>query len=425
MKLKISEITVLPNRRRKEFKNIESLATSIKEIGLIEPVIVEKINGEWRLIAGERRLRAHKELGLEEIEALEKQGLDEWHRKAIELEENIQRESLSWSEVEEGIAEVHQLYQEKFGTTIQGKKDYGWGIEDTAELLGKSVGRVHQAITLSKALSLDPSLAGKDSKDAAFKAITVLKEHQIKEEIAQVFAQLARGQGEKDINIRLGDSLILLKEYPDESFDFCVTDPPYGIGVHDMQNTFPERGDVRGGIEFDDSRGQLEDVVKPVMKEVFRLLKEDSHLYLFFGIARYTEVKKLLEEIGFWVNPCPVFWIKNNALNLRPWLTFPVNYEPCFQCSKKYPPRPFTEIQKLSTFDHPMLGGKIHPTQKPLLMIEWLIGISSQKGEKGIDPFLGGGTFTLACKRLERRAVGVELDPVWYYESLKRLEEEE
>jgi site-specific DNA-methyltransferase (adenine-specific) len=408
---------------RKEFKNIESLAASIKELGLIEPVVVEQINGEYWLLAGQRRLKAHLLLGLTEIEAVEKNNLDDWHRRAIELEENIQRENLSWSEEEEGIAEVHKLYQEKFGQAVEGKKDSGWRIEDTAEMLGKSVGRIHQALTISRALETNPDLADKDSKDAAYKAITVKKDQLIKQEIAEVFLKLARENGQEDVEIRLGDSRLLLREYPNESFDFSVIDPPYGIGVHDMQNTFPQRGEVRQGIEFDDSRGQLEDVVKPVMKEVHRLLKDDSHLYLFFGIARYTQVRQLLEEIGFWVNPCPVLWIKNNALNLRPWLTFPVNYEPCFQCSKKYPPRPFNEIQKLSTFEHPILAGKVHPTQKPLEMIKWLVGLCSQKGERGIDPFLGSGTFTLACKELGRRAVGVELDKVWYFEAMNRLNE--
>ena len=177
-------------------------------------------------------------------------------------------------------------------------------------------------------------------------------------------------------------------------------------------------------MEFNDLKTTLQEVVKPVMAETFRVLKPGSHCYVFFAIARYTEVRALLEEVGFWVNPCPVFWDKNNALNLRPWLTRPVDYEPCFHCAKGYPPRSFTSIQTTSRFEHPVLSGqmKVHPTEKPLPMIKWLIESCSQPKERGIDPFAGGGTFPVACKEMDRMAVAVELDKIWYTQMLRRME---
>ena len=83
-------------------------------------------------------------------------------------------------------------------------------------------------------------------------------------------------------------------------------------------------------------------------------------------------------------------------------------------------------IQKLSTFEHPVLAGseKVHPAEKPVPLIRWLIENCSQPFERGIDPFLGGGSFTLACKQLGRRAVGIELDKLWWFEAKQRLEKE-
>ena len=433
-KIDIEKI-VIKERMRKLFDEdaLQQLTESILQFGQLQPIVIDQSN---QLIAGERRLIACKRAGLKEVEIKRREVKDDWERKAIELEENICREDLTWQEAIEGKLELHTLYQEKYGGTITegghgGKRatrgaDKGWGVDDTAELLGESHGTVAQDIQLAQAMRDNPSLRGKETKAAAFKAMQVTRELGMKREIAEILSQVASDHGEEAIQIINGDSTIVLRQFDEESFDFCVTDPPYSIGIHDMQDTFPNRGDVRQGIEFDDSRKVME-VIRSVMIETFRILREGSHCYVFFAIARYTQIRDLLEDVGFWVCPTPLLWIKNNALNLRPWLTYPVNYEPIFYCSKGYPPRPLSAIQKLSTFDHPILSGsrKVHPTEKPLLLIKQLIENCSQPKERGIDPFLGGGTFTLACKELDRLAVGVELDSVWWVESRRRLEDGE
>lgn len=436
-KIKISDIIIDPDRRRKTFdeKKHQELINSIKEVGLIEPLILEKRDDGIYLLVGERRLRALKEIGKEELtekEYILKENLDLWQRLAIEIYENIHREDLTWQEKVEGELQLHELYQEKFGTTRErignitwtGKKSGGWRTQDTAELLGEGLGTIREHLQLAKALRLDPELGKKETKEAAIRAMKVGFELGFMRDIAGIFAEARLESGEEPIQIIKGDSLIELPKFPDESFNFCITDPPYGIGIHDMQETFPNRGEVRQGMEFNDEKKVLENVIKPVMREVYRVLVQGSHCYVFFAIARYTEVRALLEEVGFWVCPTPLLWIKNNALNLRPHISYPVNYEPIFYCSKGYPPRPLSTIQALSTFEHPILSGqtKVHPTEKPLTIIKKLIENCSQVKERGIDPFLGGGTFTLACKQLDRLAVGVEIDDVWWLESKKKLE---
>lgn len=432
MEIEISKIIIPIDRQRQFFDPIkmQELIDSIEENGLFYPIIIDENN---KIIDGERRVRAYILLGKTLIKFEKFEGLEDWKKEVIQLETNIKREGLTWQEEINAKLKIHELYQNKYGALKEGSKklvttdgeQIGWGIGDTAEKFGESHASTSQDIKLAKALKDDPDLARKDSKVAAFKALQVKRELSMKQEIAAVLAGVAAEKGESPITIRCGDSRELLKEYDDESFDFCVTDPQYGIGVHDMQDTFPNREDVRQGIEFDDSKPVLKDCVKPVMKEVYRLLKEGSHCYVFFAIARYTEVRALLEEVGFWVCPTPLFWIKNNALNLRPWITYPVNYEPIFYCAKGYPPRPLTTIQPLSTIEHPILGGsKVHPTEKPPLVIKWLVGNCSSPKEKGIDPFLGGGTFTLACKEMDRLAVGIEIDQIWWMEAKKKIEEE-
>lgn len=452
-KIKLNEIIIDPDRGRKTFdeKKHQELVNSIKEVNLIEPLVIEKREDGFHLLDGERRMRALKEIGIEEAEYCLKENLDPWNRLAIELYANIHKEDLIWQERVESELRLHELYQEKFGTTRDrignlswtGKREGGWRTQDTAGLLGESVGQVRENIQLGKALRANPELAKKETREAALRQMKVGWELGLMQDIAGVLAEARLESGEEPIQIIKGDSLIELPKFADESFHFCITDPQYGIGIHDMQDTFPNRGEVRQGIEFDDSRGVLQEIVKPVMREVYRLLIPGSHCYVFFAIARYTEMKHLLEtvveeekidregfktgkNVGFWVCPTPLLWIKNNALNLRPHISYPVNYEPIFYCSKGYPPRPLTTIQPLSTFEHPILSGqtKVHPTEKPLAIIKKLVENCSQVKERGIDPFLGGGTFTLACKELDRLAVGIEIDSVWWLESKKKLEGE-
>jgi ParB family transcriptional regulator, chromosome partitioning protein len=92
----ISMIITNPDQPRKEFKEeaLQELADSIKEIGIIQPIIVEKKNGKYEIVAGERRYRASKIAGLKKIPVIEK-SFSEEEKYEIALIENIQREDLS------------------------------------------------------------------------------------------------------------------------------------------------------------------------------------------------------------------------------------------------------------------------------------------------------------------------------------------
>ena len=102
--LKITEVE--PNREqpRKNFNQeaLEELADSIREYGLIQPIIVSEKEGYYSIIAGERRWRACKLAGLEEIPAIVRED-DEKKNKEIALIENIQREDLNPFEKALGI----------------------------------------------------------------------------------------------------------------------------------------------------------------------------------------------------------------------------------------------------------------------------------------------------------------------------------
>jgi len=134
--LKLSEIEPNKNQARKRFdeETIEELAKSIKEYGVIQPIIVSKKENYYQIIAGERRWRASKEAGLTEIPAIVREG-NEKRNKEISLIENIQREDLNPIEKARGIRALmdeHGLTQQQVSELIGKSRS---GIANTVRIL--------------------------------------------------------------------------------------------------------------------------------------------------------------------------------------------------------------------------------------------------------------------------------------------------
>ena len=138
--LKITEVE--PNREqpRKNFNQeaLEELAESIKEYGLIQPIVVTKKDGYYSIIAGERRWRASKIAGLTEIPAIVRED-DERKNNEIALIENMQREDLNPYEKALGIKNLMTTY--------------GFTQEEIAKKLGKSRSAIANTV---RTLNLEP-----------------------------------------------------------------------------------------------------------------------------------------------------------------------------------------------------------------------------------------------------------------------------
>ena len=133
--LKITEVEPNRDQPRKTFKQeaLEELAESIKTYGIIQPIVVTKKDGYYSIVAGERRWRAAKLAGLEEIPAIIRED-DEQTNKEIALIENIQREDLNPFEKALGIRHL----MEKYGMTQ----------EQVAKKLGKSRSAISNTVRI-------------------------------------------------------------------------------------------------------------------------------------------------------------------------------------------------------------------------------------------------------------------------------------
>jgi len=122
VELKITEIEPDINQPRKSFddEKLEELANSIKEHGVIQPIIVSKKDDYYQIIAGERRWRASKKAGLKSIPAIIRE-YDEKKTREVSLIENIQRQNLNPLETAKAIKELmqeHEMTQEEISKTL-------------------------------------------------------------------------------------------------------------------------------------------------------------------------------------------------------------------------------------------------------------------------------------------------------------------
>jgi len=151
--LKVTEVEPNKDQARKNFdeESLDELASSIKQYGVIQPIVVAKKNNYYEIIAGERRWRASKRAGLDEIPAIVRED-DEQKNKEISLIENIQREDLNPIEKARGI----KVLMDEYDLTQQ----------KVADILGKSRSAIANTVRILNLDSrvIDLALEGKISE---------------------------------------------------------------------------------------------------------------------------------------------------------------------------------------------------------------------------------------------------------------------
>lgn len=137
VELNILDVEPMPGQPRKLFdkKKLEELANSIKEHGVIQPILVKKDETGYKIIAGERRWRASKLVGLKKIPAIVKDYTDT-KTKQVALIENIQREDLNIMEVATALKELMEIEE--------------YTVSDVSKVTGKSQSAVSNIVRLLK-----------------------------------------------------------------------------------------------------------------------------------------------------------------------------------------------------------------------------------------------------------------------------------
>ena len=188
------------------------------------------------------------------------------------------------------------------------------------------------------------------------------------------------------INIYNKDCLKAMREMKDNQFDLAIVDPPYGL------ERFKKGGSVVNKYGDENKHWNNIKPKKEYFTELFRISKKQ----IIWGANNFN-----LPTSEYFV-----IWQKGNALDF----------------SFAMVEMAWTNIKKpAKLFKHLHVQNKdkrIHPTQKPVKLYEWLLMNYAKEGDKILDTHLGSGSIAIACHNL-----GYELDKEYYDNALKRIKE--
>ena len=190
------------------------------------------------------------------------------------------------------------------------------------------------------------------------------------------------------------DNMKLMSRYADNYFDLAIVDPPYGININ------VSMGRRKGYKKSNYHKFAGNDSSIP-SSEYFKELKRVSKNQIIWGGNYMTE----------YLSPssCWLLWDKGFSEDVT-FAQFEMAWTSFKSSAKKYD-------------KHPNQLNRIHPTQKPTSLYEWIIMRYAKEGDKILDTHLGSGSIAIACHNLGYDLTACELDKEYYESSMKRLNE--
>ena len=231
----------------------------------------------------------------------------------------------------------------------------------------------------------------KEEKKANFEAKKQLFEKEIKPE-------------NLNQKIIFGDSIKVLPTLEKQSFDLLLSDPPYGM---DFKSGWNNKEKIQNDKIVDTIT-----LFEHVLKESIPLLKDDAHFYLFGNINFIADIRPIIEK---YLNLKNILIWDRKVIGMGNLKSYGNSYDVIyFGYNKLWKDLNGTRDRDLLSYSRIDPVKNIHPTEKPLDILEYLIKKSSNKNDKILEPFAGGGSTLLACKNLNRLATGIEIEEKYY-----------
>jgi DNA modification methylase len=356
------------NARTHSDKQVEQIAASIREFGFTAPILA---GGDSVIVAGHGRLMAARKLGLETVPVVVLDHLSPTQRRALALADNKIAENAGW-DFELVAAELADLQALAVDLSLTG----------------------FDALEVKNLLEEDPK-AGLTDEDAA----------------PEMTENPTTVRGDVwllgDHRVLCGDVVVeadIAKLMAGEQADLVFTDPPYCVNY-------------QGHTE--DKLTIMNDAMSPeafrqFLKDTFvsyrMATKTGASLYVCHPSLYQREFQEAIEHAGFDVR-CQIIWAKNTFA----WGfgRYKFQHEPIFYCHVKGESDPWYGDKSQSTLwqEKKPAANRLHPTMKPVELIERALVNSSKRDDLVLDLFGGSGSTLIAAERMGRKARLLELDP--------------
>jgi DNA modification methylase len=367
----IDRLVFYSRNPRKNDAAVDRMCSSIREFGFKIPVLARS-NGE--VVDGHLRLKAAKRLGITEIPVIL---CDEWTETQVKAFRLMVNRSVTWADWDDELLRLELLDLK--------------GLDFDLSLTGFELSE------LDAYLAAAPVTEGLTDEDAvpevAEQAISVagdlwlLGNHRLLCGDATAQTDVARLMG--------GDTA-----------DLVFTDPPYNV---DYEGYTDQKLKIKSDC-------MSESAFRQFLENVFRsyrsFVKPGASMYVCHPSSRQREFQNALESAGFNVR-CQIIWAKNTFA----WGfgRYKFQHEPIFYSHVAGQKDPWYGDKSQSTLwqEKKPAANRLHPTMKPVELVERALANSSKGGDLVADLFGGSGSTMIACERRDRKCRLMELDPLY------------
>jgi len=379
------------NARTHSDAQVAQLAASIREWGWTTPVLVSPAGG---VIAGHGRLLAARQLGMVNVPVIVAEGWSDAKTRAYVLADNKLAMNAGWD----------------------------------SELLALELGELGE-------LGFDLKLTGFDGDEIDALTPEVLPEGKTDpDEVPESPAKPRSVLGDVWLlgkhRVMCGDSTSVdaVEELMAGVKADCVwTDPPYGVKqstdfLREWDGGKKRPREAHGIVNDDLDDDELTDFLRAALGAAFAACKEGAAWYVAApAVPLFHCFGTVLKDLDVWRHT--LAWVKSTFVLGRS--DYHYQHEAIFYGWKSGAAHKWTGDRKQSStlnFDKPARNG-VHPTMKPVELVEYCIGNSSDRGDVVLEPFGGSGTTLIACEKTGRIARLMELDPRYVDVIVKRWQQ--
>lgn len=374
-KIKVDDLIPYANNSRLHSdEQVLQIASSIKEFGFLNPIIIDGDNG---IIAGHGRVMAAKKLGIDELPCVDASHLTPAQKKAYVIADNKIALNSEW-DVDALRVEFEALREMDFDIELT-----GFSLDEISELEIEEIAPEYEE-------DADGEI-GEPPEEPKTKEgdVWILGKHRL----------------------MCGDSTSIdavEKLLENKKANLVFTDPPYGVSYTGGHNEKKRTGIIADTLEDDALTGLFYGALLSAIPNT----EDNAPFYVWYADRKSVETFAALSQLPLKLRAVIAWYKVKSGLGAFMSQYIP-NHEPCMYLHKDgcspawYGPSDEKTVWELKKESR----NEFHPTQKPVELPERAINNSSKTGDIVLDLFGGSGSTLIACEKTNRKAYLMELDP--------------